>query len=625
MRMKATTLHILTPLANQAPTDLIEEKLVVEGDLIADLREFPPSVHEIKAGLEDEEITSSILEPTDYWALARQWVIEFTEKTGLQDILSVEGYGFWLTLNGQKFVPAMSDIGNTFIHIDLIEGIKERFAVRAVNILGDHRATVHLAQQAFGESVQIQPSELSLERPRPPRKIGLILSRLILSIVYFLYALVRTPEICFFSTSNLLRLKGNNGHGELRDIYLGNIAKSLKSHGWRIIFVEKYGWNATREGLFARGFFFPNDLLFLLSLPAFHRRIKRSWIAKWYEIQPILTKHILYRGYNLAPLVFPIIIQAFSTQAPQVEVLVHLWKNILRIWHPSLLFINNSYGLSALPAIIAAKQLGIPTIEQQHGIINRDHIPYTAPRSIEANVKTPLCDTMTVWGIHTKQLLVDAGAYTPDQVVVCGFPHIDSMLKGLPPQEEILSTLNIPIDAPVVLYTSNMIAAGFLADILDSIQNLPPPLAIHWIIKLHPREKTRSMWETAIEKRSLETVQVVEGSVDFYALLAACDIHVSFTSTTLLEAAILGKINLGFEINYIRDPIGYADAHAYLPIEPHAIGPTARGILQNPYRREHILQKQQSFADDWCLHDGHAVDRIVAHIESIAPSQKEDL
>jgi hypothetical protein len=131
------------------------------------------------------------------------------------------------------------------------------------------------------------------------------------------------------------------------------------------------------------------------------------------------------------------------------------------------------------------------------------------------------------------------------------------------------------------------------------------------------------VWERAIKQRQLQTVKVLEGELDFYALLAACDIHVSFTSTTLIEAAILGKLNLGLDIAYLPDPVGYAEAGAFLPVAPARLGSTACELLRDAAQREGLLRDQKAFADDWCLHDGKSVERIVRFVEATITHQVE--
>jgi hypothetical protein len=617
-------LHILTPASSQTPDTLLAANVAHEGDLVADFRQFPLRMYEIKAERIARDITLELLAARDYWAVAREWLTHFTQRTGLQDILAVDGYGFWWTLNSLKFVPVLSDVGNAFAWIDFLDVIHKQSPSNTVIIYGKFDPIHHLVSQIFqGATIQLQPEAKPYvgRQSHPPRKMGLIIVRILLAIIYLIYARIRHPEIVFFSGPTLLRSTSIGSKQQLRDVYLGDVAEALQSRGWRIAFIETYGWNASWRGLMTRGFFFANDLLFLLGMPSLRKlgirgRIARKWREKWEDVLPSLGAHLRYRGYDIAPMVLPIIAREFAYYAPYFEAMTNMWRRIWSMWRPRLLYINAYYGLPVTSAIVAAKALNILTLEQQHGVIARNHMAYLVPKEMKVASEFPLCDMMLVWGDYTKRLLAEKGVYAPEQVAISGFPRLDSLIASLPPRSETLARLDIPFDAQVVLYTSNMNASGFLSDILSSVQNLPDDAKMYWIVKLHPREKTRHIWEDAIDQRELENIKVVEDEVDFYALLAACDIHASFVSTTMIEAAVLGKLNLGLSMKNFPDPVGFAEAKAFLPAEPGRLGQTAYLVLHDPVLRDRLLREQKEFAVDWCLHDGGAVQRIVRFVET---------
>ncbi len=621
--MQIDYLYILTPLSNQSPVSLAEIDTVKTNDLIADFRRFPVSIWQIQNDRTCTDITSNLFTPPDYWTVAREWLVTVTKQTGLQDILSINGYGFWWTLNGQKFVPGLSTFGNIFAWIDLLNEARKQHTFKKIIIYGHHKEIIYLTQQIFHTTkVQIHttPPIQTKIQTLPPRRIGLLLVRIIVSLIYFIYSFMRRPDICFFSSTSLLRETTSGARLQLHDVYLGDIARKIHSRGWYTTIVEKYTWNASWRSLKARGFFFPSDLIFLLSSPklsklGIHRKSVKNWHQKWQNTKPKIIQHLHYQGYNLAPLLIPMIRQEFTHHGPNLEIMTKLWYYILSIWQPKLIYINNSYSRATVPAIIASKSLGIPTIEQQHGVIGRNHIAYLTPNHLKTTTKFPLCDTMVVWGKHTKQFLVNAKVYQPNQVFICGFPRIDSLLKNLPPKSKTLRELNIPHNAQIALYTSNGFAQGYMHEILDSILQIEDTSDIYWIIKLHPQEKTKHIWQTEIKRRQLHTVRVVGEEFNFYALLAACDIHISFASTTLIESAILGKPNLGLDISHTSDPAGYAQADAFLPVAPEQLGTSTHSILHNSEHKNSLLNKQKEFANNWCLHDGKAVERIVHLIE----------
>jgi hypothetical protein len=619
--MTAQTLYILSAQSKQSPATLLESTSLAAGDLIADLRSFPPLVHQVQADRSYRDITVELHSAPDYWAVTQQWLVEFTERTGLQERLSVGGHGIWWTLNALQFTPGLSDLGNSFAWIDLLRAVQAH-GPRRVVLYGQNRALESLLPQFFpGVTVEQEEAAPAVVRRSARRLSSLPLRvvRVLLGLLYLLYAWLRRPHVWFLSSTTLLRSEKEGQRNVLRDVYLGEVDQALRSRGRRTAVVEHHGSNLSWEALRARGFFLPYDLLLLLAylplkLPLLNRWITRRWRARWSQLQPILGSSLQYQGYDLSPQVVPIARRACLHQAPLTAGLVQLWRWVLRLGRPRLLYINCSYAQSAVPLTIAARGLGIPTIEQQHGVVAANHKGYVVPAAVRAQVRVPWCDQMVVWGPFARRLLIEAGTYRAEQIAVCGFPRIDALRRQPPPRADTLARLQIPPDAPVVLYTSNMIIADLYPQILDSLGRVPTT-AVHWIVKLHPREKTRARWEQAIAERRMPNVHVVEDDPDFYSLLAACDLHVSFVSTTLIEAAVLGKPNLGLSWASVPDPAGYARAGAYLPVAPQQLGETVRDILEHPGRRESLVQEQKGFAEDWCRHDGSSVERIVAFVE----------
>ena len=232
-----------------------------------------------------------------------------------------------------------------------------------------------------------------------------------------------------------------------------------------------------------------------------------------------------YQGCDISPFVLPLLRETFEGAA-YVERGVRLWRWILGIWGPKLLYVDTSYSMYVVPAVIAARSLGVLTAEQQHGTIGYDHAAYLIPPEISRTSQAPLCDFMVVWGDFVKRLLVDMGVYDPEQVVVCGFPRLDSLVSSKICRQDVLAAIDIPLSTAVVLYASNMIVQDLCSEILTSLQEVSDQ-PVYWLIKLHPGEKTRHIWEQGIQDRRLKRVRVVVNELDFYDLLAVADLHVS--------------------------------------------------------------------------------------------------
>jgi len=623
-------LHVLTPLSEQNPSSLAGD-YAAPGDWIVDLCHFPPTVWEIDAGSVCLDVTVSLLPTRDYWTIVREWLVNFTSKTGLQDVLQIDGYGFWWTLNAQMFVPGLSQIGDAFAWIDALKAIQERARPSGVMIYGDYQPIIQLVGQVCPDAIvevrSLEKKQNLQSGNRLPRRLGLLIARILLGVVYLLYTMFRHPDICFLSNTRLVRQTWTGSKRELRDVYMGDIVQAVRRRGRAATVVEKYSWGASWERLKARGFFFPSDVIYfwvaIRRKLGLYRRSVHRWHQEWQTIRPTLFPHLRYQGYDVSLLILPLVEVNFKRYAIEIEGMVRVWQCILSNWRPSLLYVNNAYGPAGMTAVIAAKILDISTNEQQHGVIGRNHFAYLVPRELETRVAFPLCDTMTLWGPHIKRFLAQANAYRSDQLVVCGSPRIDRMLKTKHLYDDVRKHLGISVGAPIALYTSNKFARAFITTILDSITHSRARSDVHWIVKLHPSEETRAIWQQEIAKRGLLNVVVVREEFEFHTLLMACDVHITFASTTLIESAVLGKLNLGLVTPNAPDPAGYREAGAFLPVAPQDVALTVSAILSDPEQQNRLRAAQRSFAQDWCLHDGQSVDRIVAHIEAVVASREK--
>lgn len=617
-------LHVLLSNSAQTPSRIAESNKSDVGDMFADLRSFPPRGFLLSEDGNLDDIGKRLLGGRDYWQLSRDWLTTFTRESGLQDMLSINGYGVWWSRNCLKFIPGLSKYGNIFANIDLLTALREETRPSQIYTHGEDQALFKVLAQIYPETpMQEAREQFRARQPkrRASRRLLLLLARIAWSFVGLLYLLICRPEIGFFSNTNFIRLRDGESSSRFEDAYMGDIAAAIAERGWSHVFIERYGWNASWRGLIARGLFYPTDFLILLTKFRVHvfglqDPITKRWIRKWNVSESQITENLNYNGVSLSSTILPLVKNQFSVVLPSLESIYNIWLWLLKIWRPKVLFINCSYCESALPAIIAAKHLGIRTIEQQHGVIGKYNMTYLIPDEISLISQQPLCDSMIVWGAWSKRLLVESGVYNERQVYICGSPRIDRLLGSLPSPEVTKRALMIETNRSVALYTSNLLAEGVRGEILDGLSSVSDMNHVFWLVKLHPREDTRLEWEESIASRNIHNAKVIKGDYDFYTLLGACDIHVSLSSTTILEAALLGKVNLGLDIDNMIDPVGFSDVNAYKSIAPNMLGTEVSGLLKDTSKLSVLRREQRQFANDWCLFDGNSLSRIVAIVET---------
>jgi len=598
-------------------------------DWIVDLGTYPFAVYQLKEDSHYKDITSRLIEPADYFHVSDQWLRRFTAKSGLHDILSIRGYGFWWTLVSRHFEPTRLAFGHIFAEIDVLHAIRQKLTPEMVVIVGHTAPMKVVVRQIFPTATIVEERLIGEGSPvsesiRGP--IGMRIVRVLLGVVYFVFRLIWRPDVCIFTPTNSLQTVTVNKKTSLQDIFFGATAQILRSRRWRVTFIDTLVPTTWRHQ-WARGWFFPSDLIEIaghrrLLTRGLYRPLRRRWQSRWEAESERIFTYARYRGYDIGALLMPLVRHQFVSIAPSLEIMVSLWRLVFKMWRPKLVYFNHSYGFVALSVIIAAKSLGIATAEQQHGIIAQHHSAYLVPTDLDTRIGFPLCDYMLAWGDHTRRLFVERQIYTSDHVFVCGFPRLDRLIRKSPDRSTTLQALNIPLDVKLVLYSSSALLDGYIYPILNGIKNGPDDDGMYWIIKMHPGQQTRKYWEAAIDDLQLQRVQVVKDEADFYALVAACDLHVSFWSTTFVEAAMWGKPNLGLDHVYCPDPMGLLEAGAYRPVPFEALGLIANKILTDECVKADLIESQQSFAQDWCLYDGQATEHVVTALELIMRQQQ---
>jgi hypothetical protein len=180
-------------------------------------------------------------------------------------------------------------------------------------------------------------------------------------------------------------------------------------------------------------------------------------------------------------------------------------------------------------AVAAAKRLGIPVLELQHGMIYDGHMAYTYDPSSASRYKNrmPLPDKILTFGRHFSDILTGREFWTGDQVIAVGFPKMDRL------QSEFDYRLPGAGEPLRVLISSQWIIANKLPEFLERASTrLPDNVVLD--VRPHPLERDVGAY------RRIGGVTLLDGRADFYKVLCGHHVHCSVFSTTLLESIGLG-------------------------------------------------------------------------------------
>lgn len=343
-------------------------------------------------------------------------------------------------------------------------------------------------------------------------------------------------------------------------------------------------------------------------------------------------------------------------------------EEILMVERPCLVVVGNDRLLLERIAVRRAGSMGIPSLLVQDGFIYEQERPVTRRKAMSASVRaiteravrrllTALgnpadyvqygcgeCALRAVAGPYTKELLVARGV-DASKIVVTGIPRFDEIstkrLAARAIRRSVRTKLAVDANMNVILWVAQPflhdrlishrehveLLEGILQSVADSLTSESGEL---WI-KLHPRDERRLyndvLRKAADRKRLGYGLRILQaGDVDIHAAIIGADLVVGINSTSLLEAACLGRPAVLIDIlPSMKVPRAFVEG---------GVGLIAQSWLQlarivNDMMREHTARVESPTdglyreLSSLALADGHAADRVAAVIKSLGGSSGE--
>lgn len=281
---------------------------------------------------------------------------------------------------------------------------------------------------------------------------------------------------------------------------------------------------------------------------------------------------------------------------------------------------------SAMLDLAAARRLGIPTIGAQHGTIMPSHFSYTVPRGqLE---QAPVPDYFAAYSDYAKEVVSEIGSYPAEQVWVTGSPRFDSLKKSPPDRDAARRNLEITADKRVVVVATQ--TYPWFPRVVEA--------AIRWArdhqdclvcIKTHPKRAAVRAEEFLRLANQLCVTNVRCFDDRFDELLAACDVLVSGSSTTVLEAALLGRAAICVNFSEEPDWYPYVEDGAALPARSESeLAVRLNELLDDDREQGRMTTRRSEFL---LRHAGPAAegraaeelaDRIIALVERRSPTRE---
>lgn len=206
-----------------------------------------------------------------------------------------------------------------------------------------------------------------------------------------------------------------------------------------------------------------------------------------------------------------------------------LYRALLRRHRPRTVYCVCAYGSALAPMISAARELGIESVELQHGVISRYHMGYSYPVLPSAGRLAYGPDKLYAWGSPWDELMRADLAPELWNVVTYGFPHFEQRKARY---------AGVPKIAGRVLVLSQTVLTDRLAETV--LAALPALGGREIVYKLHPGEYSSWHRHVSLVRLSQQSNVRIVTDADLYQLMAEAEVQVGVFSTALYEGLAFG-------------------------------------------------------------------------------------
>jgi hypothetical protein len=258
----------------------------------------------------------------------------------------------------------------------------------------------------------------------------------------------------------------------------------------------------------------------------------------------------VFADTNVSQLYIPLLREAVSKIGSWATSVNSISKSLHGIGNVKLVLISQEMYRNGMKYIAAAKKLDIPSVGFQHGTIFPMHLIYTLPPgSVEA---APTCDYFAAYGDYAKEVLSTYGSYPAQKIWSIGSPRFDFLVNNPLSLPQARTYLALNMKKHVVLLATQ-VYPWFTKVVEVSLETLRNKSDVVLCVKLHPSDKCLSKYQAIAKKMGVQNVRFFTNH--FEQLLAACDGLISGSSTSVLEAILLGRKTIC--VNFSDEPDRY--------------------------------------------------------------------
>jgi hypothetical protein len=220
----------------------------------------------------------------------------------------------------------------------------------------------------------------------------------------------------------------------------------------------------------------------------------------------------------------------------------HFLYNILKKIKPKAVLIRCGYGRFPMALSQACRELGIPPIELQHGLITAYLPAYR--RATPTQNKDCIPEYLLAQGNICADLVRNGNLFDKDKVISTGYPYLQQTLQQRKTTPALKTSFS-PFPQNI-LFTSQWIVAKeiqeFIIKVAEMLEQADMDVGI--LFKPHPYDK-----KDYSSLKNNKHIILMEKYEDTFKLFTIADIHSTVFSTSGLEAMAFGTPNIFVDIS----------------------------------------------------------------------------
>ena len=216
----------------------------------------------------------------------------------------------------------------------------------------------------------------------------------------------------------------------------------------------------------------------------------------------------------------------------------------------------------AMPTLAGVAAAGIPSIGLQHANIMPGHFVYAVPRGHVEHAPVP--DYFAAYGEYAKETLSVHGAYPAHRIWITGAARLDPLVSRLADQRTARAALGLPADGQIVVVGTQTFPwfTAAIRGLLECMREYPDVLLC---VKKHPSPRAMPLAQIGAMAGEIgvRNVRGFDGQIEL--LLPACSVWISASSTTTLEATLIGRPTICINFSGHADRYPYVEEGVSLP------------------------------------------------------------